>query len=130
MRVNPRFGQGVTKGAIGAITLDSILRKMSPTHKDFGRVFFQKMTPRTDGAWNGTRFADYAAPTTIPLPNETRETGWFMRWYQLQVVKTLEKNEKAASAFWHVLMFLAPPTDMFAPSIVAGVIKETIWPSS
>ncbi|EJD37355.1 hypothetical protein AURDEDRAFT_188108 [Auricularia subglabra TFB-10046 SS5] len=130
MRVNPRFGQGVTKGAIGAITLDSVLRKMSPTHKDFGKVFFQKMTPRTDGAWTGTRFADYAAPTTTPLPNETHETGWLMRWYQLQVFKTIEKNENAASAFWHILMFLAPPTDIFAPSIVAGVVKETLWPSS
>ncbi|EJD37351.1 hypothetical protein AURDEDRAFT_116824 [Auricularia subglabra TFB-10046 SS5] len=130
MRVNPRFGQGVTKGAIGAMTLDSVLRTMAPTHKDFSRVFFQKMTPRTDGAWNGTRLADYAASTTIPLPGETHETGRFARWYQGQFLKTVEKNPAAASAFWHVLMFLAPPSDMFAPSIVAGVIRETLWSSS
>ncbi|EJD37341.1 hypothetical protein AURDEDRAFT_116817, partial [Auricularia subglabra TFB-10046 SS5] len=126
MRVNPRFGQGVTKCAIGAISLDSVLREMAPTSRNFGKTFFDRLTVRTSSVWDGTRFADYAAPTTMPVPGETRETGQLMRWYNEQVVKLLDKIPDLADRMWVVQMFLAPPTDLFSPSIVAHVLWETV----
>lgn len=30
---------------------------------------------------------------------------------------------------WRVMNFIAPPTDLFAPSIVASVLWESVFPS-
>lgn len=130
MRVNPRFGQGVTKSSMGAITLDATLRRISPDSPYFGKAFFEKLASRTSSAWDGTRFADYAAPSTTPAPGETHESGKFMRWFTSQIVKASETNPQAAEAFFHNMGFLGPATDMFAPSILATILWQVVTGNS
>ncbi|EJD44965.1 hypothetical protein AURDEDRAFT_151981 [Auricularia subglabra TFB-10046 SS5] len=130
MRVNPRFGQGVTKSAIGAITIDHVLRRLAPSKSDFSRVFFKRMNALTGTVWDGTRLADYGAPTTTPVPGESLSNGRFLRWYRGQMTRVMNKNPAASSAMWHTLMFLAPPFDIFSPSIVISILWETVWPTA
>ncbi|EJD37347.1 hypothetical protein AURDEDRAFT_173621 [Auricularia subglabra TFB-10046 SS5] len=122
MRVNPRFGQGVSKCAMGAICLDSVLRQMPPSNRAFSKSFFEKLTTRTTAVWDSTRLSDYAAPGTNPIPGETHETGRLMRWYNDQLIKHVENDRDLAQTLHHVQNFLAPSTDMLSPAIVARVL--------
>ncbi|EJD40361.1 hypothetical protein AURDEDRAFT_139022 [Auricularia subglabra TFB-10046 SS5] len=126
LRVNPRFGQGVAKCAIGVTTLDTLLRMVSPTQSHFGATFFRKMEDRTGHIWDGTRFADYGVPTTTPVAGESHRDGRFLRWYRGQLTRLMSKDPVAASAVWHTMMFLAPPMDVFAPSILIRVLWDNI----
>ncbi|EJD40406.1 hypothetical protein AURDEDRAFT_127718 [Auricularia subglabra TFB-10046 SS5] len=144
MRVNPRFGQGVSKCTIGAVTLDALLRTLPPTDRNFGARFFSMMHDRTDNIWDTTKIADYALDTTTPVAGESRETGRLKLWYRSHLLRSMEtvshttplgrashsraapQNPAAASAVWHTMMFLAPPTDVFAPSIIAGIVRNIL----
>lgn len=122
MRVNPRFGQGVSKSVMGAVCLDSVLRQMPPSDRNFGKTFFEKLTTRTDSVWDSTRLSDYAAPGTSPIPGETHETGRLMRWYNDQLIKHVDSDQDLAQTMHEVQNFLAPSTDMLSPSIVSRVL--------
>ncbi|EJD40405.1 hypothetical protein AURDEDRAFT_187036 [Auricularia subglabra TFB-10046 SS5] len=126
MRVNPRFAQGVSKCTIGAVTLDAGLRTLAATDHDFGASFFSKMHDRTDNIWDSTKLADYALDTTTPVPGESRQIGRFKVWYRNQLIRSIGSNPAAASAIWHTLMFLAPPTDVFSPAVLAGIFWSNI----
>lgn len=45
--------EGVTKAALGAITLDGVLRSIDqgPADTAFGRTFFKRMQRLTQGLW-------------------------------------------------------------------------------
>ncbi len=63
MRANPSFGQGCAKTAIGAATLDAVLRNTTePASKDaawllpsFGQSFWALHTARTSSIWYSTK---------------------------------------------------------------------------
>ncbi|EJD37343.1 hypothetical protein AURDEDRAFT_188101 [Auricularia subglabra TFB-10046 SS5] len=126
MRVNPRFGQGVNKGAIGAITLDGLLREKTPADRSFSGEFFKRMGARTQSIWDSTRFADYAAPTTTPLPGETHDTGSFTRWFGAQSIKLVSRDETAAEALFMNMNFLAPAFNLFSPYVLSRIFMQVV----
>ncbi|KZV85963.1 hypothetical protein EXIGLDRAFT_841092 [Exidia glandulosa HHB12029] len=129
MRVNPRFGEGVTKSAVGAITLDATLRSLPPSNASFGPRFFSSLHARTGSIWLSSKTADYARETTVPVEGETRDVGRFMRWYRTRLVRAAAKNPAVASALWHIGQFLAPAPLVFSPSILLAVLRNTLCSS-
>ncbi|KZW01188.1 hypothetical protein EXIGLDRAFT_760950 [Exidia glandulosa HHB12029] len=130
MRLNPRTGEGVTKCALGALTLDGVLRDASIGKDALTKTYFKRMTLRTGHLWDASKWADYGRDTTVPVRGETLEEGALFRWFFGQLNRVLPRDEKAAEEFWKNLNFLSPPTDMASPSIVAKVLLEgarSLW---
>ncbi|KZV86198.1 hypothetical protein EXIGLDRAFT_774853, partial [Exidia glandulosa HHB12029] len=130
MRMNPRFGEGTTKAALSALTLDGVLRDLSPQDPSFGATFFKRLDSRTGQVWDGAKYADYGHVTTTPASGESLTDGKFPRWFNGKLYATLETSPAASSALWHVGQFIAPPLDLFAPAVLWAVLRETVWPSS
>ncbi|EJD44998.1 hypothetical protein AURDEDRAFT_114203 [Auricularia subglabra TFB-10046 SS5] len=132
MRLNPRFGEGVTKCAVGVATLDGVLRSVarSPrTEPAFSKTFFNRLASRTKDKWDATRFTDYGRDTTTPVQGETLKTGAVNRWYKSKLNRVMERDDAASSALWHHLMFLTPATHLMAPNILAKVLWEAAFPT-
>ncbi|EJD46786.1 hypothetical protein AURDEDRAFT_164239 [Auricularia subglabra TFB-10046 SS5] len=129
MRLNPLYGEGVNKVAVGVATLDGVLRSYSPHDRAFGRTFFKRLANRSQDRWESSKALDYGHQTTIPVPGETLDVGWFLRWYNRKLGAILHKNEYAAGVLWHSMHFLGPGQLMMSPRILAAVIWEMIWPT-
>ncbi|KZS95632.1 hypothetical protein SISNIDRAFT_483856 [Sistotremastrum niveocremeum HHB9708] len=133
IRVNPIRGQGCTKAMIGAVTLSGILQSCNPVFHsntsrevlpdEFGKIFWERHTPRTKSIWNQTKTADYGWKTTVPVEGETLEKGAFIRWYTRNFFKVSCRNKDVAAVGYNSAMFLAPPTDVISP----GIAVQVIW---
>ena len=62
MRLNPVFGEGVSKCAVGAVTLDGLLRTLpgGPTNTSFARAYFTRLDNRTRHLWYACSIKDWA----------------------------------------------------------------------
>jgi hypothetical protein len=123
-RLNPVNGQGMSKALVTALVMDSILRRSpSSLPSTFSTEFFKTSHTKTAFVWNGNKAADYALEACDIAKGETREHGAFMRWYNGQVGKLLVQGDRDVQRrFWQIRHWLAPPTDIFAPSVVAKVL--------
>jgi hypothetical protein len=91
-----------------------------------------------------TNDTDYGYNTTVPAANESLSQGALIRWYLQRMwmvashvsfkewcgwLSTLlshaysNQDRQAASAWWHVIMFLAPGIDYFQP----GIVLKVLW---
>ncbi|KZV82925.1 hypothetical protein EXIGLDRAFT_778065 [Exidia glandulosa HHB12029] len=129
MRVNSRFGQGVTKALMGAVTLDGVLREHSVGSKNLSRTYFVRLASRTANIWNNTKYADYGHPSVTPAAGETLQSGWFSRALTRKLLPVVSTNETAARTLFDSLHFLVPPTDMLHVTILASLVREVLWPS-
>ncbi|KZV89562.1 hypothetical protein EXIGLDRAFT_141093 [Exidia glandulosa HHB12029] len=130
MRMNPRFGEGTTKAALSALTLDGVLRDLSPQDPSFGATFFKRLDSRTGQVWDGVKYADYGHVATTPASGESLTDGKFARWFNGKLYAAVETSPATSSALWHVGQFIAPPLDLFAPAVLRAILRETVWPSS
>ncbi|KZV87020.1 hypothetical protein EXIGLDRAFT_724163 [Exidia glandulosa HHB12029] len=129
MRLNPRFGEGITKSSVGATTLDGTLRSFSPFNANFGRTFLRRLADRSEGLWDAAKLTDYGAETTIPAKGETRNDGAFARWYGSVLNRLVAKDAEVASTFYHVGMFLAPSALLSTPTVLGKVLLEALFPT-
>ncbi|KAG8928424.1 hypothetical protein FRC02_006917 [Tulasnella sp. 418] len=122
MQLDPVFGQGVGKCAVGAACLDTILRSTETTNNgDVSRRFFKLQANRMNVPWTSTKEIDYGLQTTVPVKGEGRSTGWFSRGYGDYLLKAAHKDPRLALILWGARGWLLPPTDLFLPSIVMKV---------
>ncbi|KAL5529778.1 hypothetical protein ACEPAG_5765 [Sanghuangporus baumii] len=127
MRVNPIYGQGCSKAAIGAITIDSLLRESTmltstTIPQGFGRKFFKFHSSRIAGTWDGTKPLDYQWDTTIPVKGEKLSDERINGKAAALLMQLAASDESVNSAVWHVRTFLAPPTDLMHPWILAKML--------
>ncbi|KAG8989675.1 hypothetical protein FRB90_002120 [Tulasnella sp. 427] len=140
MRVNPSFGQGCAKAALGVATLDSALRKvLRPTTCEddeedferslpdaFGSEFWESHTKRTESIWFSTKAMDYSYASTVPVRGEDLSYGTFGRWYRDQLIELCTKDKQVAEIAWRANMFVGCPTDTLLPSVIAKVAKAWV----
>lgn len=143
MRVNPSFGQGCAKAALGAATLDSVLRKILGQQQkqqacgddeeldgwlpsSFGPEFWNSHTARTASIWYSTKAMDYSYASTIPVRGEDLSYGTFGRWYRDQLIELCTRDKQVAEIAWRANMFVGCPTDTFLPSVIAKVTKAWV----
>ncbi|KZV78566.1 hypothetical protein EXIGLDRAFT_783622, partial [Exidia glandulosa HHB12029] len=78
---------------------------------------------------DSAKYADYGHPSVTPAQGDTHATGRFARWFRSKLLPILHQNDTAALTVFESNHFLIPPSDIFAPSILASVLWETLWPS-
>ncbi|KAI5117976.1 hypothetical protein M0805_004909 [Coniferiporia weirii] len=127
MQVNPTFAQGCSKACVGAITLDSMLRSRPMVNSTsiplgFSRQFFKELTLKTASAWDGTKPVDYLFQTTIPVKGEKLSDGWVKGRVVFTIMLLARTDKRVDSTLFNVINFLAPPTDLIHPVIVAKVL--------
>jgi len=115
-----------------AVTLDACLRSVSSSSvalpNGFSKAFFSKKAPRIEGMWNENKGFDYGWSTTTPVAGETLNQGSFGRKLGRQINRLCRNDPEAYAHLWHVIMMLAPPTDLlFTPWFTFRLAKQWLF---
>ncbi|KAG8881073.1 hypothetical protein FRB97_000192 [Tulasnella sp. 331] len=125
MKLNPVYGQGCSKANVDAITLDAVLRAIPSMNFGTANVssrFFKAEGPRVTGCWDGTKSNDYGYMGTKPADGETLDYDKSRREFGRAIQMAGIKHRDVQSAFWHVIMFLAPGSDFMSPWVLGKVL--------
>ncbi|KIO25650.1 hypothetical protein M407DRAFT_25024 [Tulasnella calospora MUT 4182] len=124
MKLNPIYGQGITKACIDITTLDAILRRIpsSLPLPNLSKPFFNREALRVQGLWDGTKANDYGFPNTIPAEGEDLSHNTFMRKWGRQCLLLGREDPAIYSTWWHVTMMIAPGTDLFSPRVMIKIL--------
>lgn len=133
MRINPVFGTGIAKIAYGVISLNKSLRTISLSRgggfvipPDFAAKFFSTQKARIDSFWTTVKSADYAQPTTVPIPGEDKKAGSWARWYVRRLRMLSFTDNEASSLFWRIANYLAPGIDAIHPRFLFKVLLHYV----
>ncbi|KAG9013578.1 hypothetical protein FRB94_001683 [Tulasnella sp. JGI-2019a] len=139
LRLSPAMGQGCTKAAMDATTLNAHLSRVvvapqnfkdekmhSALPSTFSTDFFLTQFRRLDYLWNSTKAQDYGVPGTVPCKGEHAGVGSWRRKYGKYLFQLALKDMRVASKMYHVQHFLAPPTDLFLPSVTYQVLWHVL----
>ncbi|KAF8524139.1 hypothetical protein BU17DRAFT_43208 [Hysterangium stoloniferum] len=130
LQLNPIRGQGCTKACVEAVSLNALLSRCSPLQygsrevlpNNFGREFFDLQATRTGFLWDLYKSDDYAWQTTVPTKGDNLHTsGAWRRAYGSLLMRLVVQDREVAAVWWHVLSWLAPPTDLMTPMILFKV---------
>lgn len=126
MKLNPVYGQGITKTCIDITTLDAVLRRIPSKLPlpNVSKLFFDREAPRVEGLWDGTRANDYGWPNTIPTEGEDLNHNAFMRTWGRDVIFLGREDPNIHAIWWSVNMMVAPGTDLFSPKIVVKMMRK------
>jgi 2-polyprenyl-6-methoxyphenol hydroxylase-like FAD-dependent oxidoreductase len=126
---NPIYGQGMTVAALGAETLDAVLREQPATAGAttvVGRTqgFQRRLARVTATAWLMATGADLNWPTTVG--GQVRRRDRLVQRYLDRVIRLTSEDAAANQVFIEVAHLLRPPASLFAPRIVAGVLRQAL----
>ncbi|KAF9047116.1 hypothetical protein BDZ89DRAFT_1058184 [Hymenopellis radicata] len=129
-RLNPLYGQGVSKAMLGALSLNTILhqnRTRAELPRNLVKQFFQSHAVKVAPLWQGTKYADYAQSTTIPSEGESLDDGKFLRWYTKQIQILASKDAYAGAVLWRSLCMLdVASIDLLHPRLVFKVFWQAL----
>ncbi len=121
---NPVYGQGMTIAAMGALTLDAVLREQTSTQANFAKQFHSRMAHVTKAPWMLATGEDYryretegGSPTLM-----TR----FMHAYMDRVVKLSTFDPVVRTLLLRVFGMLEQPSAFFRPNILKRVLKYSL----
>jgi len=117
--LNPIFGQGMTKAALEAKTLEDCLKMRAATEQ--GQLsglqfdFFKRTAEIIEGPWVATNFEDFKYAKT----SGKRPFGFkFKFWYQKKFLSLLETDPELYAKVFRVSNFLESPEGLKSPSII------------
>jgi hypothetical protein len=119
---NPIYGQGMTAAAAEADLLGKALegaRQQGGIDADFGRRWFQGITPIIDAAWNGVSLEDLRFPE---LAHRRPARLVPLQWYMARVGQATHRSGMVTNQFYRVINFLDPPASLFRPRVLAEVL--------
>jgi 2-polyprenyl-6-methoxyphenol hydroxylase-like FAD-dependent oxidoreductase len=114
---NPTFGQGITVAALQA----ELLGRMGPAVAASGanRRFLREASEIVDIAWNTAAGRSFTFEGVQGRPTLKMRLS---NAYLPRVVARAHSDLTVATALMRAIHFLAPPTSLFAPSILAKVL--------
>lgn len=120
---NPAYGQGMTTGALSALSLRDAIEKWGLDHPEFTRKFFAAQAEVQKGPWGMATGADFSIPGTLghkPLSSKIFDplVGLIMERSFDDPVVRLRMGE--------VIHMLRPPSDLFAPALLARVVVASL----
>jgi 2-polyprenyl-6-methoxyphenol hydroxylase-like FAD-dependent oxidoreductase len=126
---NPVYGQGMTTAAMAAVLLDDCMHEQNKQHPDGSLVGltkkFQKRLARlTAGPWMLATSSDFRFRTT-----EGNRPGLrlkLMHRYVDHVVALGTESEEIRRRWLEVTQMLKPPTALFHPAMLRGVLRRAI----
>jgi 2-polyprenyl-6-methoxyphenol hydroxylase-like FAD-dependent oxidoreductase len=121
---NPVYGQGMTVAAMGAMTLDSCLRKWSPDEQQFSRRFQKRLAKVVSAPWMLATSQDYRYRETEG-GSASRITK-FMHRYMDQVLRVSTFDPVVRHILLKAFGMLVPPSALFQPQVSLRLIQETL----
>lgn len=118
---NPIYAQGMTVAAAEADLLRQVVgaaQRQGGLDPDFGRRWFQAITPVVDAAWNAVSLEDLRFPE---LAHQRPARVAPMQWYLTQVSRATHRSAQVADQFYRVINFVDPPASLFRPRVLAEV---------
>lgn len=127
---NPVYGQGMTTAALSALTLQKCLQKEfnNSTHKitELTRKFPKKIAKVLKSPWLMATSDDFRWETT--QGGKPDKITRFMHKYMDEVILLSVHQPQVYKVFSEVIHMVKPPTALFAPGIIFGVLKQMIKP--
>ncbi|HEX6732270.1 MAG TPA: hypothetical protein VF074_19795 [Pyrinomonadaceae bacterium] len=121
---NPVYGQGMTIAAMGAMTLDSCLRKWKAEDEVFARRFQKRLAKVVSAPWMLATSEDYRYRETVG-GSASRITR-FMHRYMDQVLKVSTFDPIVRHVLLQAFGMLVPPSALFQPKVSLRLIRETL----
>lgn len=121
---NPVYGQGMTVAAMGAMTLDSCLRKWNSKDQQFARRFQRRLAKVVSAPWMLATSEDYRYRETEG-GSASRVTR-FMHRYMDQVLKVSTFDPVVRHVLLKAFGMLVPPSALFQPKVSLRLIQETL----
>jgi len=123
---NPVYGQGMTTAALGAVTLDKMLRERNGNLSGLSRQFQKRLAKVNETPWMLATGEDYRYTETVGgSPN------WFNRFmhhYMDHVLQLATHSMAVRRTLLRVFNMLIPPTALFRPRILFRVLVQIIKP--
>jgi 2-polyprenyl-6-methoxyphenol hydroxylase-like FAD-dependent oxidoreductase len=119
---NPTYGQGMTVAALEAQALAACLTERG-TLEGLWRRFFKRASIVVDIPWTIAVGEDLRFPE-VEGPRDAKQC--LINWYVAKVHLASHRDEVVCKAFQEVAQLLKPPPSLFAPQIVARVIRANL----
>ncbi|CAE6513678.1 unnamed protein product [Rhizoctonia solani] len=129
LRVNPTFGQGISKALVDVATLNGVILDTTLVPRSstgmpgwslpatFSDEMFTRQIPRVMHMWDSTKDSDYGRRGTEFVEGETSQLGEFGRNYWRRVIQVASRDKNAAADIIRSLQLIAPPLDLLRPSL-------------
>ncbi|MCH9657564.1 hypothetical protein K0U27_02530 [archaeon] len=121
---NPYYGQGMTAAAMGAKTLDDML-KSGKMKKDTARKFQKKLAKAVSLPWILGTSEDLRWPTTAGKRPDT--VTRMVQSYAQKVLLLSPKSTLAAKSFQQMMHMIRSPAAIFHPIILLQLIANFVW---
>lgn len=120
---NPIYGQGMTTAAIGAETLDGMLRRHGPRGPDGTALRFQRRLARANRhAWLLSTGEDLRFPTTTGQERSAALRA--LHGYLDRVASAATADRAVADRYIRVIGMLDGPVTLFAPTVLAAAARS------
>jgi 2-polyprenyl-6-methoxyphenol hydroxylase-like FAD-dependent oxidoreductase len=119
---NPVYGQGMTTGALSALTLRDTIVKLGVDHPELPRRFYAAQVELQKGPWGMATGADFAVPGVVghrPFANRV-----FDPMFRI-IMEYSADDPVVRMTVGKVIHMLRPPSDLFAPSLLARALRNT-----
>ncbi|KAF8607790.1 hypothetical protein BDV93DRAFT_603567 [Ceratobasidium sp. AG-I] len=138
LRVNPTYGQGISKALVDVASLNGALLDTAlaanpaanasgwSLPSGFSSEMLTRQTPRVVHMWDSTKDSDYGRRGTELVPGESPELGEFGRTYWKGVVHVAGKNKYVAADVIKATQLVAPPLDLLRPSLFVRAMWS-VW---
>ena len=121
---NPYYGQGITSAALGAKTLDDLL-KNSKIEKDFTQKFQKRLAKTVSLPWILGTSEDIRWPTT--LGKRPDAITRLVQNHAQKVLLLAPKSTLATKSFLQMMHMIRSPAIIFHPVILLQLIANSIW---
>ena len=122
---NPVYGQGMTTGALGALTLDACLRRAGPGGLAGVARRFQRQLGRViAGPWLLATGEDFRWPSTTGGRPDLATRA--MHRYIDRVFQLATASPAAKQAMLEVMHMVAEPAALFRPAMVLAVLRDAL----
>ncbi len=120
---NPVYGQGMTMGGLAALELDRCLKiaDKKSTLAGITPIFQKRLAKVNDIAWMLATGEDFRWPSTV---GERSKLMALTHGYLGELQKMFASDPEVSYLFWSVAHLITPPTAMFAPKMVAKVVRQ------
>lgn len=120
---NPAYGQGMTVSALSAVAIDHHHR----IHKAVNAPRLQKdLAQASKNVWRLATGEDLRWPTTEADARELGVVTRFAHQYVEKVRLVYQSNPDAARIFFEIAHLIRPPTQLFHPILLGGVVQQTL----
>ncbi|MBF2013918.1 MAG: FAD-dependent monooxygenase [Rivularia sp. T60_A2020_040] len=127
---NPVYGQGMTSAALSALTLQKCLliqlNSSADTITKWNQNFQKQLAKVLKNPWLMATSDDFRWETTEG--GKPDKVTRFMHKYMDEVILLSVHQPQVYKVFSEVIHMVKPPTALFAPGIIFGVLKQMIDP--